>query len=307
MYDIYYQTYGVLLIWVYFAILTLHLLLWTVTALCIRAGVLHAQPYMLILAALLPAAGPLLLVLIQCFFADKSEQSQELAVEKLRIEAEHFKNITVDDGMVASLTVPIEEALIVNTAKERRSIIMDVLNDDPKEYIEFLQKAGNNDDTEVVHYAVTAMVEISKENDYRMQELERRYRENPSDYGVLADYTHFLWSCLCSNMMQGQVEIVNRKLFSELIRQKLAIRRSFADYAALVKNELILKNYTLCAQVLDELETLFPEEEEYLLLRLQYYASTGQGEAIAELINRVEQSGKYLSLKAREVISFWKK
>ena len=93
----------------------------------------------------------------------------------------------------------------------------------PKEYIQFLQRAGNNDDTEVVHYAVTAMVEISKENDYKLQDFERQYSLNPDDHKVLAEYTEFLWSCLSQNLMQGQVEVLNRELYSNLMQKKLGL------------------------------------------------------------------------------------
>ena len=107
---------------------------------------------------------------------------------------------------------------------------MDVLNDNPKEYIEFLQKAGNNDDTEVVHYAVTAMVEISKENDYMLQQLERNYSANPDNFEVLTEYTDFIWICLSQNLMQGQVEVMNRELFSTLIKKKIPIHMSVLWY-----------------------------------------------------------------------------
>lgn len=33
-----------------------------------------------------------------------------------------------------------------------------------------------NEDVEVVHYAITAMVELSKEYDYRLQKIEKNIR-----------------------------------------------------------------------------------------------------------------------------------
>ena len=40
--------------------------------------------------------------------------------------------------------------------------MMDILYDDVGEYVEVLKNARMNDDTEVVHYATTAMVELQK-------------------------------------------------------------------------------------------------------------------------------------------------
>ena len=130
---------------------------------------------------LLPFFGLLVLLVLHFQIWFDADGGIDIGVEKLKLDSELYKGITIDEKKIASSTVPIEEALLINSAKERRTIIMDVLNDNPQEYIEFLQKAGNNDDTEVVHYAVTAMVEISKENDYALQNFERLYAANPDD------------------------------------------------------------------------------------------------------------------------------
>ena len=54
---------------------------------------------------------------------------------------------------------------------------MNVLNDNPGEYVELLKQARMNEDVEVVHYAITAMVELSKEYDYRLQKIEKKIYE----------------------------------------------------------------------------------------------------------------------------------
>ena len=72
--------------------------------------------------------------------------------------------------------VPLEEALLINKPGVRRELIMDVLNDDPEEYMDILKQARMNEDVEVVHYAITAMVELSKEYDFRLQKLENCMR-----------------------------------------------------------------------------------------------------------------------------------
>jgi len=58
---------------------------------------------------------------------------------------------------------------------------MNVLNDNPGEYVELLKQARMNEDVEVVHYAITAMVELSKEYDYRLQKIEKKYMNDPDD------------------------------------------------------------------------------------------------------------------------------
>ena len=261
---------------------------------------------MFFVALLLPFWGVLLVLILHFQILFEADNGIDVGVEKLKLESELYRSVTVDENQVSANTVPIEEALVVNSAKERRTIIMDVLNDNPKEYIEFLQKAGNNEDTEVVHYAVTAMVEISKENDYKLQEFERQLSLNPDDITVLNQYTDFLWNCLSQNLMQGQVEVLNRELFSSLIQKKIAlVNPSIFDFKRAIENELKCNNFTQASITLREMKKLYPDSEEYYISRLNYLASLGRGDDIKSLINEIYKKNIFLSSKTKEVLAFW--
>ncbi len=49
-----------------------------------------------------------------------------------------------------------------------------------------------NEDVEVVHYAITAMVELSKEYDFRLQKMEKLYAASPDDPEILEQYCDFM-------------------------------------------------------------------------------------------------------------------
>ena len=261
---------------------------------------------LLFFALLMPFWGVLTVLVLHFQILFHADDGIDVGVEKLKLESELYKSVTVDEKKTAANTVPIEEALVVNSAKERRTIIMDVLNDNPKEYIEFLQKAGNNEDTEVVHYAVTAMVEISKENDYKLQDFERQHAMDPEDVTVLISYTDFLWGCLSQNLMQGQVEVLNRELFSALMQKKTALTPgSITDFRRLVENELKRKNYTQASEILQQMQALYSDNEEYYLCRLNYLAALGRGEEIKSLLTEIEKKHIYLSSATKGVLAFW--
>ena len=290
----------------YLILIALHLILCALVFLGIKFNILKVHNYMFFVALLLPFWGILLVLILHFQILFKADDSIDIGVEKLKLESELYKSVTVDEKKVSASTVPIEEALVINSAKERRTIIMDVLNDNPKEYIEFLQKAGNNEDTEVVHYAVTAMVEISKENDYKLQEFERQFSLNPDDVSVLQEYTDFLWNCLSQNLMQGQVEVLNRELFSSLIHKKMSLTQgSVTDFKRAIENDLKRKNFTQAADSLKEMKKRYADREEYYLSRLDYLASLGRGDDIKQLINEIYKSNVFLSSKTKEVLAFW--
>lgn len=290
---------------IYIILLAVHLFICLFVYLGIKFHILKVHSYMFFVVLFLPFWGLLTVLILHFQILFEADDGIDVDVEKLKLESELYKSVTVDDKKNAKYTVPIEEALLVNSPKERRAIIMDVLNDNPKEYIEFLQKAGNNEDTEVVHYAVTAMVEISKENDYMLQEFERQYALEPDNPVLLEKYTDFLWQCLSQKLMQGQVEVLNRELFSTLIQKKIAAKGSITDYTRAIENDLKRKNYTLASEYLRQMKEAYPKKEEYYLLRLQYLASLGRGEDIKKLLKEIVESHIFLSSKTKEVLAFW--
>ena len=273
----------------------------------IRCKLLNVPKYMFLIALLLPVWGVLIILILHFQIGFSAEESMDVGVEKLKLESELYKSVSVDEKKNAENIVPIEEALIINSARERRRIIMDVLNDNPKEYIEFLQKAGNNEDTEVVHYAVTAMVEISTENDYMLQNLEREYAADPDNPLVLERYINFLWSCLSQNLMQGQVEVINRELFSSLINKKIALGGEIDDFTRSVENDLKRGQYTLAGETLQKMKEIYSQDEEYYVLQLQYFASLDKAEDIQKLLNEIDERHIFLSSDAKEVFAFWEK
>lgn len=281
-----------------------HLLVCLLVFIGIKIRFLSVHKYMFFVALLIPLWGVLIVLILHFQIAFDATDSAEIGVEKLKLESELYKSVTVDEKK-ADTAIPIEEALLINSARERRSIIMDVLNDNPGDYVEFLQKAGNNDDTEVVHYAVTAMVEISKENDYMLQKLDVEHTANPDDIGILTNYIDFLWNCLTQNLMQGQVEVMNRELFAQLMTKKIAIEDNINDYSRLAENELKRKNYDAAGDAINRMGEKWPEAEEYILLRIQFLASLGKGREIQDFVKETENSHIYMSSKTKEALAFW--
>lgn len=294
------------MIWLWLLFVILHIVCCVLTYFGIQSGALKVHEYMFIVVVLIPFWGILTVWLLHTKIFLKKDGQKNIDVEKMKLDSEIYKSLKVEDRNNTDRIIPMEEALIINSPKERRELIMDILNDNPGEYIEFLQRAGNNDDTEVVHYAVTAMVEISKENDFRLQQLEKEYAQNPDDFEILCEYCEFLWSSLEQNLTQGQAQIVSRNLFDELTRKKLQTSKTIEDYKRLIKNGMKLGNYTRAGEDIDAMDKDFHESEELIMLRLQYFASLGRGKDIKLLLDEIEREHIYLSTPAKEAIAFWK-
>lgn len=294
------------MLYLFLILLIVHVLCCLITFFGIHLQFLNIHKYMFFVVLFLPIWGFAIVLILHFQVFIKSDGVKDVSVEKMKLESELYKGVTVDEKKNAHTIIPLEEALVINSARERRELIMDVLNDNPKEYIEFLQKAGNNDDTEVVHYAVTAMVEISKENDYMLQKYERLHSQTPDNFKVLSEYTEFLHTVLEQNLMQGQVEIMNRNTLNELLKKKLSHEETFSDYLIYAKNNLKLENYTLVSEIFKIMDEKWPFNEDVILMKLEYYSTLGRGDKLKELLASIEENNVYLSSKAKEAVAFWR-
>ena len=292
---------------VFLVLLLLHLICCVLIFLGIQLRVLKVRKLMVPVALCLPLWGELLVLALHLQILCKQTDRSKVGVEKFQVESELYKGIEHDDSRASGSTVSMEEALIVNTPKERRALIMDILSDDPKAYVEFLKMAGDNNDTEVVHYAVTAMVQIAKENDQMLWELEQQYAQDPENLSNLTTYCNFLWHCLEQGLMQGQVEQMNRNLFDALIRNKIRLAPALlTDYLRCIENSMALRNYTAAGAMLENAGEIWPGNEELLILRIQYLADLQRAEDLQTLMQELDKKAVYLSAKAKEVIAFWR-
>lgn len=148
------------------------LMLWTL----MKLGLLPVRGHMLAVIVLVPLWGPLLMVLLSVRSAVFGEGLKESALESLRFNDELHRSMSVPSGEDDAGVVPLEEALIVNDPAYRRRLMLSMLTEEPDAYLAQLQAAKLNDDVEVAHYAATAVAQISKESDLKLQQLERAFK-----------------------------------------------------------------------------------------------------------------------------------
>ena len=155
-------------------LLLIHTLVCLVLSTLVKLGMLPVRGHMLPAMVLVPLWGPLLLVLCARgeAFGDALEDG---TLESLRLNDEIRRGMQVQVREGDAGGVPLEEALIVNDPSDRRRLMLSMLTEEPDAYLAQLQAAKLNDDVEVAHYAATAVAQISKESDLKLQQLERAF------------------------------------------------------------------------------------------------------------------------------------
>ena len=286
-------------------LLFLHLLICVLTWIGIRTHFLKGKRYLMVPVIFIPFFGVLCIGLLQLQFFLKKENSRPIGLEKLRINEEIYKNnVQVREKNDRDI-VPLEEALLINEPELRRQLIMNILNDDPSRYMELLEKARLNEDVEVVHYAITAMVELSKDYDSRLQTMERTYAAAPDDPVVLDEYCDFMENYLRQGLLEKQMERMQRNQYTLLLRKKLKRNEDLHSCICLADNLMELEDYAGVQEILERMDRNWHRREEFWVRKILFLAVQKNGREIRNTLKQMKEEHIYLSSRSKEVLAFW--
>ena len=281
------------------------LLIHALVCLVLWTGLLPVRGHMLAVIVLVPLWGPLLVVLLSVRGAVFGEGLKESALESLRFNDDLHRSILVHDRETDAGVIPLEEALIVNDPAERRRLMLSMLTEEPDAYLAQLQAAKLNDDVEVAHYAATAVAQISKESDLKLQQLERAFKTDPSAQN-LNEYCDFLGEYLGSGLAEGRVAQIQRQQYARLLARRceredtLELRIRYATALADVGQ------IDEAQAVTDQLVLDVPEEQEVWMLCLRLAVMRRDGDEVHRVIDAIDKQHVYLSAANREELAFWR-
>lgn len=277
------------------------LVLWTL----MKLGLLPVRGHMLAVMVLVPLWGPLLVVLLIARSTVSGADLKDAALESLRINDELRRSILVHDREADAGVIPLEEALIVNDPADRRRLMLSMLTEEPDAYLAQLQAAKLNDDVEVAHYAATAVAQISKESDLKLQQLERAFKTDPSSHNLDA-YCDFLGAYLDSGLAEGRVAQIQRQQYARLLARRCeredgpALRIRYAT--ALADAGVIDKAEDVASQLVIDA----PDEQDVWMLSLRLAVMRRDGDEVHRVIEAIDKQHVYLSAANREELAFWR-
>lgn len=296
-----------------------------------RKGFMHFSSAMIPAVILLPLWGPACAIAAELHIRGGEKADQEPGSGRFGITDEVYRSIRMDKDDMSGV-LPIEDVLESGTPVRRRSLLLSVLHEGPGPFVRPLRIAGVNDDTEVVHYAVTALVELRSEYTQRISQMEKQYQKHPASAQVMMDYAdldeEYLRSQIpdsterqerlahCRSMLEkllhyyewqetggrGISSSVGTKGKSAYIRE----RRRRAELLRRLGSICLEQGDSYAAEAAGRgLMKEFPDREDGYMMVLRARAAARDGKGLAEMIGMVKNSGIYLSPDAREQIEFW--
>ena len=97
--------------------------------------------------------------------------------------------------------VPMEEALTINDFSFRRGMIMQLLNgENTLQYLDVLQSALGNEDTETTHYASAVIMELQRKVQEELIQREVRFERSPDNPDVAREWESLLYQVLKTSL-----------------------------------------------------------------------------------------------------------
>lgn len=286
--------------------LLIHICVCVLVWLLMEAGVMRASRMILTCVVFVPVWGLACLFFLELRTRGKGEINEQVGIEKLKINDEIYRSILVEEDPMENKVVPIEEALVINPPVTRRELMMEVMYGGAEEYVEQLEKASLNDDTEVVHYAVTALSELQKEYDLAFQDLERRMEEKQDPEAALEEYLELLEKYFRSGLPKGEEKTLRLGVYSRLLGEKIQAEGiSFPLCARKARADLERGAYEETAVEAARLLREWPRKEEGYLIRIQCCAAFRDTAGIHETIRLARERSVHFSQKGKETIRFW--
>lgn len=252
------------------------------------------------------AVGAVMRALAACAYADSCGRAYGApGLEQMRVDDEERRSILVEERTDFANTVPLEEALIVNGPSHRRSLVMSILNDNPSRYIDVLSQARLNEDVEVVHYAATALAQISAKEDLALQRCRNDYLQHRNSETMLERYCDALERYINSGIAQGYALQLQKQRYAEVLQERLRQHGDYYVACRLAQMQIDLGLFDDAAHTIDGAMEQWPDQGDVWLMRLRLDAARNDGDALRHTVHQIESKHIYLGGQGRRVLRFW--
>lgn len=202
--------------------------------------------------------------------------------------------------------VPIEEALILNDNKTKRSILLNALKQDASLYVEQIKAALKNSDTETSHYAAAALMELKRKLTISIHQLSYNYENNRENLDDSISYAEVLKKFICSEVLDER----NLKKYNFTYANVLAnINRLAPDksnyFVDRINTLIALQEYTTAEECCEQFLTHHAMEEEPFMRYLKLYYTKQDSFNFEMVLNRLKSSNIVLSHSGLSKIRFW--
>lgn len=287
-------------------ILVLHLIVYMAVYQGYRKKIISIPINILLLAMLIPVWG-CITALVSNHILHRRQDRKVLGSEEETAYRTSYKTIVSSINNNLESIVPLEEAMTMNDSNQRRSLMINILNQNPEKHVDLFLEVACAGDVETTHYAVTALSELQRDYEVKIQECQREYLKNDKDYNALKKYSNILYDYITSGLIDSEILNIQRKRLSKLLRMQRKVSPDDMDlFFRAVNNELALENYELVNELLDYMITKWEKNENVWIMKMNFLSKMKRENEIQDMLRQIEKREIYFSHKGKKVIDLCK-
>lgn len=249
-----------------------------------------------LIALFLPILGGIYLGILQI-----QVQNQEKEVELYKkFNDDTLQPVYIGNQQNDYNAVSLTDVLLYEDVITKRGAIMQIFSGDSMNYVKELKLALADADTEVSHYASSALTDIKRKFDNLVIELGKQAQENEKDLTKKNDYVNALHSYIESGILDPANQAKYQRLFCrlsmELFENKFG-ESDGVDMTVYKDGVLYLNELGETAQARRFIQQLLQEFDHEIIYfaGLQLYYMLGEKENFQALIEKIKISRIQLS------------
>ncbi|MEK4425421.1 hypothetical protein [Solibacillus sp. FSL K6-1523] len=224
--------------------------------------------------------------------------------DDIPIELRSSKMVIERDRELA--VVSIEEALIISDFTSRRRVMLDLLKQDAMKYLDILQTAVMNEDTETSHYAVSAVIEVKRELSLLLQKLSVEFSQNPQDLEVGLTYVQVIKEYLRSGFLDKQSTKNYRMTYIQVIQSIIEKNQATeALFNEKINMEITLGELQAAEQTALLFKERYPHSEKPYLQLLAIYCELKADTKFTIVLNNLKNAPIMLTNEALVTVRYW--
>lgn len=202
--------------------------------------------------------------------------------------------------------VPLEEALIVNSGKVKRKLIVETFKEDVEKYISYLQKALKDEDTETSHYAAATVMEVRRRLTLALQEMAVRYERDRKNIETARLYADVLKRYLDSDFLDDRTYVKHRYIYSELLKNILDMDdTNQMYYIEKINCDLESGDYVVAKEYCNRFNRSHPDSEMPYIMNMKLFYILKDYKKFSKALALLKESDIRFSNNTLNLVRFW--
>lgn len=300
-----------------YLLLIVHAIFFTVILVLRLLSVFTFPLTYLSLALFLPISGEICCLIVEILYRSQKAGSRHGNLESMR-HADVFQSEVANQSPEPDNVVPVSDALALDSAGTKRDVLMQVImqeentkqnTDATSRYADVLSQAKASGDTEVVHYAATAITQMQDAIEADMHTCDQKLAEDPDNEETLDQYADLIESGLRSSVWSGQMLEIQRTHLRQILEKKYRVSKKEEDGLRLAGAYMDAGLYGDAWSRLQQMgiteKSAGELSDDAFLTRLRYAYEMREENAFLTLLSEKRAQGGYQTEKIRSVLAFF--